>query len=145
MTIFKELARHVLLSFLMQPPTEAVPNPARDKKTLLSRLTITFSTWWLFILVSIFSILRIAGAPIPRELAPLLLVALVLLCLPWLFIRLWDGKDDFFREMEEEAGRVRPEERAKEYKKHNNVFIGLQASLSTLMILTLAAVFTLSR
>lgn len=145
MTIFKELARHVLLSFLMQPPTKEIPNPARDKKTLMSRLTVIFSTWWMFILVSIFSFLRIAGAPIPRELVPLILVALALLCLPWLFMRLWDGKDDFFHKMEEEVKQIRPEEQQKEYKKHNNVFIGIQTSLSVLMILTLAAVVILSR
>lgn len=145
MTIFKELARHVLLSYLMQPPTEQIPNPARDRKTLLSRLTVIFSTWWFLLLFSIFNILRIAGTPIPHEFVPLLLGALVLLCLPWLFMRLWDGKDDFFRQMEEEVGRVRPEDMEKEYKKHHNVFIGVQTSLGMLMGLTLAIAVLLSR
>lgn len=145
MTIFKELARHALLSYLLQQPTKEVPNPARDKKTLLSRLTVIFSTWWLLLLISIFNILRIAGAPIPNEFAPLPLVALLLLCLPWLFMRLWDGKDDFSRQMEEEVGKMRPEDRDGEYKKHHNVFIGIQTALGALMGLTLAIVVMLLR
>lgn len=145
MTIFKELARHLLLSYLMQPPTKEIPTPARDKKTLLSRLTVIFSTWWLLLLFSIFNILRIAGVPMPHEFAPILLTALLLLCLPWLSMRLWDGMDDFFHQMEEEVDKMRPEDREKEYKRHHNVFIGIQTSLGALMGLTLALVVLLSR